>query len=317
MTAPIVRHTSDFFAYGADGFNEFGYSQSGIEKSGYKAVILKWSAPDDVLAFDHSNNARLLDHAQRWLGTCSIDSGKLQKIFIHSRDDDEYRNGIVISYILILAGDTNTSFLQNMDKPPFYLVNPPPIPLPAYNPGAADLAVLASRQKILSNLQAPNLDLQPAWMWLKDLIWAVADGRGFSSSYWRTSRINALNVSRAGGLSATTAAVTHGLTDTTAIVNAELAWFSKLIEVKDYTEACNWMAVRKSVKIYVPDKQYKYGIPMRNVSRLQGKVAIPQNNASFVNYLVDAQKAGQIQSVQLKMDNDLSNLQPNIWYLSF
>ena len=131
-----------------------------------------------------------------------------------------------------------------------------------------------------------------------------------------------LNVDKLVGINPTTIAITKGdlievLPKATNIVNAELDWFSKLVEARDYNEACKWMAVGKNVNVYVPEKQYRYGIPMRNVSRIAGMVAIPQNNASFVNYLVDAKKAGQIQNVQIKMDNDLSNIQPNIWYLSF
>jgi hypothetical protein len=317
MPVPIVRHTSNFFDCKGDGYNELGYNQSGADRSGYKPVVLKWSTPEDVLAFDHADDKRLLDHAKRWLGQCNIDSTKLQKILINSRDDNEYRNGIVISYILILASDANAGFLLNMDKPPFYWLNAPPIPPPPYNPGPNDLLKLDQYLKILKNFQDPKLDLQSPWMWLKDLIWAVADGRGFSPTYWRTSRITALNISRAGGVGATTSAVEQSLQKSTDIVNAELDWFSKLIGAKDYAEACSWMAVRKNVNVYVPEKQYKYGIPMRNVSRITGKVAIPQNNASFINYLADAQKAGQIQNVQLRADNDLSTIQPGVWYLSF
>ena len=99
MSIPIVRHTSDFFGYGADGYNEFGYNQSGTDRSGNKSVILKWLTADDVLAFSHTDNVRLLSHARRWLANSNIDSTKLQQIFINSRDDKEYRNGIItVSY---------------------------------------------------------------------------------------------------------------------------------------------------------------------------------------------------------------------------
>jgi len=176
---------------------------------------------------------------------------------------------------------------------------------------------MTDQSKIFQNFQSSNLDLQTPWVWLKDLIWAVSMGRGFDPDYWKTSRINAVAVDAVGGVGATALAVTQMKPKVTAQVNAELDWFCQLIDAKSFAEACSWMSMRKQVIINVPETQYKYGIPSRSTARIAGKVAIPEDNASFVNYLVDAYKFGEIHNVQLKMDSDLSNTQSSVQYLSF
>jgi len=149
------------------------------------------------------------------------------------------------------------------------------------------------------------------------LIWAVSAGRGFTPEAGKHARIMTDAVTAAGGTGADALKVLQMQPIITEKVNAELDWFCHLLDTSTFPEACNWMAVRNGAVIAAPDKQYKYGIPSRSVTRTTGKIAIPEDNASFVNYLVDARKAGEINKVQLKAANDLNDIRAEIQYLSF
>ena len=169
---------------------------------------------------------------------------------------------------------------------------------------------------ILQNFQVPTLNLQTRWTWLKDIIWAVSAGRGFTPDSWKNSRIMAVVTDMPGAIGSDEAALLQIRAQAEQQVNAELAWFCRLIDAATFPDACTWMAQKRTVSISDPTRQYQYGIPSRVLTRIEGKVAIPEDNASVVNYLADACKNGQISKVQLKTDHDLSTLQGGVLYLA-